>query len=221
MRCSKVYINVDDLWAAKERAPNGSLVPDPEKFPSGLHALSTYIHSLGLRFGLYTDVGLRTCGGQPGSFGHECLDAQQFADWGVDWLKEDHCALPTSASADEDGFYNAKLAKMRDCLNATGRPIFFDVCAHSCYDSVERKHSPACWRQWYENATRLGNSWRTTTDISDNWNSVLRNWYRNDNYKNMLPLAPFNAPNQYNDPDSLVVGMGGLTANQERLHFSM
>ena len=76
-------------------------------------------------------------------------------------------------------------------------------------------------RQWYENATRLGNSWRTTTDISDNWNSVLRNWYRNDNYKNMLPLAPFNAPNQYNDPDSLVVGMGGLTANQERLHFSM
>jgi|EP01046_Picozoa_sp_COSAG06_P053969 alpha-galactosidase len=216
-----VYINIDDLWAAKHRSANGSLVPDPAKFPSGFHALSAYIHGKGLKFGLYSDVGATTCGGQPGSFEHECADAQQFADWGVDWLKEDHCDLPTSSKGDIDGFYNSALGKMRDCLNATGRAIFFDVCAHSCYDSLERKHSPECWREWYENATALGNSWRTTTDINDSWKSVLNNWYRNDRFHETLALAQFNGPHHWNDPDSLVVGMGGLTPAQERLHFSM
>eukprot|EP00040_Diaphanoeca_grandis_P007402 m.40802 g.40802 ORF g.40802 m.40802 type:complete len:446 (-) comp18619_c0_seq1:54-1391(-) len=215
-----VYINIDDMWAENYRAANGSLVPDKKKFPSGMFALSEYIHSHGLKFGLYTDVGTNTCGGQPGSFGYECVDANQFAAWGVDWLKEDHCNLPHNTS-DIDGFYNTALAKMRDCLNATGRPIHFDLCAHTCYDTDEKKHSPACWDQWYANATALGNSWRTTTDINSGWKSVLNNLYRNNMFANQLALAQFNGPHHWNDPDSLEVGSGTLTVDQERLHFSM
>jgi alpha-galactosidase len=184
------YINIDDEWAELERSADGSLVADTRKFPSGMKNLSDYIHGKGLKFGLYTDVGVKTCGGQPGSYGHECQDAQQFAAWGVDWLKEDHCNLP--ANHDIDAFYNHALGQMRDCLNVTGRPIHFDLCAHSCYDTVQKKHSPACWAQWYTNATMLGNSWRSTTDINSGWKSILNNLYRNDKFANMLSLAQFN-----------------------------
>eukprot|EP01045_Picozoa_sp_COSAG04_P023561 COSAG04_NODE_2819_length_3535_cov_6.638242_1_plen_764_part_00 len=144
----------------------------------------------------------------------------------MDWLKEDHCALPRG-NGDMDDMYNILLGKMRDALNATGRKIFFDVCAHACYDAG-MKHSPACWKRWYTNATSLGNSWRTTTDINNSWRSVLNNWYRNDAFAGALNLSQFNAPNQWNDPDSLVVGMDAdgargpvLTQAQQRLHFSM
>ena len=218
------YVNIDDLWAAKDRAANGSLVPDPAKFPSGMAALADYVHSKKLKLGLYTDVGSTTCGGQPGSYGFECQDAATFAAWGVDWVKNDHCSPVVAAGGDLDGFYNQRLALMRNCLNGTGRRIHVDVCAHSCYNSTALKHSPTCWRQWYGNATRLGNSWRTTTDISDNWPSVLRNWYRNDQFQGgAVRLSQFAGPGHWNNPDSLVVGMGGggLTADQERLHMSM
>ena len=91
------YVNIDDLWAAKDRAANGSLVPDPAKFPSGMAALADYVHSKKLKLGLYTDVGSTTCGGQPGSYGFECQDAATFAAWGVDWVKNDHCSPVVAA----------------------------------------------------------------------------------------------------------------------------
>ena len=89
-------------------------------------------------------------------------------------LKEDHCS--PVAGNDLDASYNVALGKMRDCLNSTGRKIHFDLCAHTCYDTPEKKHDPACWGQWYHNATLLGNSWRTTTDINPSWKSILNNW---------------------------------------------
>jgi hypothetical protein len=124
-------------------------------------------------------------------------------------LQVDHCNLPNGTS-DIDAFYNSRLKKMRDCLNSTGRTIHLDVCAHSCYDSKALQQSPGCWEQWYTNATRLGNSWRTTTDIRNTWASVLRNWYRNDNFALALPLSPFNGPNQWNVGLRLAcLGFGG------------
>ena len=175
------YINVDDLWANRSRGADGAILPS-HAFPSGMKALATYVHSKGLKFGLYSDVGTKTCGGQPGSFGHECADAATFADWGVDWLKEDHCSLPPNN--DTDRFYHDSLLKMSQCLNATGRPIWFDLCAHGCYDiidGVDQKHNASCWREWFSAAESIGNSWRTTTDIAVRgprmWNSTLNNWY--------------------------------------------
>ena len=188
------YINIDDLWATG-RDQNGTIVASASRFPSGMAALATYLHSKGLSFGLYTDVGTKTCGGSPGSFGHECQDARTFAEWGVDWLKEDHCNVPhTNMSLDT--FYHVSLTKMAKCLNNTGRPILFDLCAHGCYDiinGVNQKHNASCWQQWYQYAQATGNTWRTTTDIQVRgdgmWNSVLRNWYRNDAFQDVLPLA--------------------------------
>lgn len=174
-------IDLDDCW--QQRAPNGSVVADPVRFPSGIAALATYAHNASLLLGLYTDVGNTTCAGHPGSYGYESGDAEAYAAWGADFLKEDHCNLPNPLpdGMDEDEFYNFALTKMRDALNATGRRIFFDLCAHSCYGgSGADLHSAACWSEWYHNATLLGNSRRTTTDAAHTWPSVIMNWYRND-----------------------------------------
>jgi alpha-galactosidase len=101
--------------------------------------------------------------GRPGSYGHVCEDAKTFAEWGVDWLKEDHCALPALPKNETNGqFFLSALTEMSHCLNGTKRPIFFDICAHGCYQSL---HNATCWKDWYTNAAQIGNGWRTTTDI--------------------------------------------------------
>merc|ERR1712176_1346280 len=122
--------------------------------------------------------------------------------------KEDHCDPPPTKNLDD--FYNSALAKMRDCLNATGRPIFFDLCVTSCLNQDQDGrwidlHNASCWHEWYQNATQLGNSWRTTTDIAVlngtlTWKSVLRNWYRNNAFQEKFELAAFSGPHQWNDP---------------------
>lgn len=214
-------LNVDDAWGA--RLANGSISSVPSRFPSGMAALASYVHARGLLFGLYTDVGSTTCAGYAGSYGHEAADAAAFASWGVDFLKEDHCNVPNPLPpgiADENTFYNYALAVMRDALNATGRRIHFDLCAHTCYGALS---DAACWAQWYANASALGNSRRTTTDASHTWPSVLMNWYRNDAFGNgSLPLAPFSAPFAYNDPDALQVGNlpASVSQAQAQTHFS-
>jgi alpha-galactosidase len=201
------YVNLDDCW--QQREANGTLVADPARFPSGIAALADYAHAAGMKLGLYTDVGTKTCAGHPGSWGFEEADAAAYASWGVDFVKEDHCNLPDPLPpgiADENAFYNYALGRMRDALNATGRRVFFDLCAHTCYGDTEL-HSPACWAQWYANATRLGNSRRTTTDACHTWASVMNNWYRNDAFQNgTLPLAQFSGPFSWNDPDALQIG---------------
>ncbi|WP_197366838.1 NPCBM/NEW2 domain-containing protein [Streptomyces clavuligerus] len=191
------YVNLDDCWALPERNAEGKLVPDPVRFPNGIKAVADYVHAKGLKFGIYTSAGTKTCNraGFPGALGHEYSDAQQFADWGVDYLKYDNC---------NNQGVDAKLryTTMRDALRATGRPIVYSICEWG-------QNKPWEW------AKDVGQLWRTTGDISDNWGSMLSIMKRN------LPLAPYAGPGHWNDPDMLEVGNGGMTDTEYRSHFSM
>ncbi|MDF3145647.1 MULTISPECIES: NPCBM/NEW2 domain-containing protein [unclassified Streptomyces] len=191
------YVNLDDCWALPSRDANGKLVPDPVRFPNGIKAVADYVHAKGLKFGIYTSAGTKTCNsaGFPGSLGHEYSDAQQFADWGVDYLKYDNC---------NNQGVDAKLryTTMRDALEATDRPIVYSICEWG-------ENKPWEW------AADVGHLWRTTGDISDNWGSMLSILKKN------LPLTPYAGPGHWNDPDMLEVGNGGMTATEYRSHFSM
>jgi alpha-galactosidase len=191
------YVNLDDCWALPDRDQNGRLVPDPVRFPHGIKAVADYVHAKGLKLGIYTSAGTKTCNsaGFPGALGHEYSDAQQFADWGVDYLKYDNC---NNQGVDAKQRYTT----MRDALKATGRPIVYSIC------------------EWGENrpwewAADVGHLWRTTGDISDSWSSMLSILKRN------LPLAPYAGPGHWNDPDMLEVGNGGMTDTEYRSHFSL
>jgi alpha-galactosidase len=191
------YVNLDDCWALPTRDANGKLVPDPARFPNGIKAVADYVHSKGLKLGIYTSAGTKTCSsiGFPGALGHEYSDAQQFADWGVDYLKYDNC---NNQGVDAKQRYTT----MRDALRATGRPIVYSICEWG-------SNKPWEW------ATGVGQLWRTTGDISDSWGSMLSLMKQN------LPLAPYAGPGHWNDPDMLEVGNGGMTPTEYRTHFSM
>ncbi|WP_208885432.1 NPCBM/NEW2 domain-containing protein [Streptomyces sp. PBH53] len=191
------YVNLDDCWALPERDANGRLVPDPVRFPHGIKAVADYVHAKGLKLGIYTSAGTKTCNsaGFPGALGHEYGDARQFAEWGVDYLKYDNC---NNQGVDAKERYRT----MRDALKATGRPIVYSIC------------------EWGENrpwewAADVGHLWRTTGDISDSWSSMLSILKQN------LPLAPYAGPGRWNDPDMLEVGNGGMTDTEYRSHFSL
>ncbi|MGP8303275.1 NPCBM/NEW2 domain-containing protein [Streptomyces inhibens] len=191
------YVNLDDCWALPTRDGNGKLVPDPQRFPNGIKAVADYVHSKGLKFGIYTSAGIKTCNpaGFPGGLGHEKSDAQQFADWGVDYLKYDNC---NNLGVDAKQRYRT----MRDALKATGRPIVYSICEWG-------ENKPWEW------ASDVGHLWRTTGDISDSWSSMLAIAKQN------LPLAPYAGPGRWNDPDMLEVGNGGMTDTEYRSHFSL
>ena len=191
------YVNLDDCWALPNRDADGKLVPDPVRFPHGIKAVADYVHSKGLKLGIYTSAGTKTCNdaGFPGGLGHEYSDARQFADWGVDYLKYDNC---NNQGVDAKSRYNT----MRDALKATGRPIVFSICEWG-------ENKPWEW------AADVGHLWRTTGDISDNWGSMLSILKQN------LPLAQYAGPGHWNDPDMLEVGNGGMTDTEYRTHFSM
>lgn len=190
------YVNMDDCWQNQTRNSDGSISADSNKFPSGMKTLSNYIHSLGLKFGLYSDAGSQTCEGYPGSRHSELIDAQTFASWGVDYLKYDNCySNPLDPVID-------RYTSMRNALNSTGRPIFYSICEWG----VE---SPWLW------APEIGNSWRTDSDISDDFTSFLRA------LDNVMGLSQFAGPGSWNDPDMLEVGNGGMTNNEYRAHFSL
>ncbi|WP_177235395.1 NPCBM/NEW2 domain-containing protein [Streptomyces sp. MUSC 14] len=191
------YVNLDDCWALPNRDANGKLVPDPARFPNGIKAVADYVHSKGLKLGIYTSAGIKTCNsaGFPGALGHEYSDAQQFADWGVDYLKYDNC---NNLGVDAQVRYRT----MRDALRATGRPIVYSICEWG-------ENKPWEW------AADVGNLWRTTGDISDDWGSMVSILKQN------LPLAPYAGPGHWNDPDMLEVGNGGMTDTEYRSHFSL
>ncbi|MEV6167114.1 NPCBM/NEW2 domain-containing protein [Streptomyces sp. NPDC051954] len=191
------YVNLDDCWALPTRDANGKLVPDPVRFPNGLKAVADYVHAKGLKFGIYTSAGTKTCNdaGFPGGLGHEYSDAQQFADWGVDYLKYDNC---NNQGVDAKQRYTT----MRDALLATGRPIVYSICEWG-------ENKPWEW------AADVGQLWRTTGDISDSWSSMLSILKQN------LPLAEHAGPGRWNDPDMLEVGNGGMTDTEYRSHFSL
>ena len=188
------YVVIDDCWQVS-RDPQGTIVADPRRFPSGMAALADYIHARGLKFGLYTDAGSRTCQGRPGSLGHEWQDAATYAAWGVDYVKVDWC-------------YNAGLdaarqyALFRDALAATGRPIALSICTWGTQNPWD----------WGDDA---GHLWRTTRDITDRWPILLQIIREN------AVRAYAGGPGGWNDPDMLEVGNGGMTTVEYRTHFSM
>ncbi|MGB3441008.1 MAG: NPCBM/NEW2 domain-containing protein [Actinophytocola sp.] len=192
------YVNLDDCWALPARNAAGNLVPDPARFPSGIKAVADYVHAKGLKFGIYTSAGTKTCNelGFPGGINHEQQDANLFASWGVDYLKYDNCGDHLGQSAQE------RYTKMRDALAATGRPILFSICEWG-------QNAPWDWAQ------PVGNSWRTTGDISDNWASML------GIFKANVGLAHHAQRGGWNDPDMLEVGNGGMTATEYRSHFTL
>jgi hypothetical protein len=195
------YVNIDDCWMTRTRDANGHLVPDPVKFPSGIKGTADYVHSLGLKLGIYEDAGTATCAGYPGSYGHETVDAQDFADWGVDYLKYDNCNT-VPGTADTQPQFIDRYSRMRDALKATGRPIVYSLCEWGVQNPWE----------WGAN---VGHLWRTTGDISDNWSSML------GIVKQNAPLDGFAGPGHWNDPDMLEIGNGGMTDIEYRSHFSL
>ncbi|HEY3472906.1 MAG TPA: carbohydrate-binding protein [Amycolatopsis sp.] len=191
------YVNIDDCWALPSRDSAGDLVPDPARFPHGIKALADYVHSKGLKFGIYTSAGTKTCNkaGFPGALGHEQQDANRFASWGVDYLKYDNC---NNQGVDAQQRYKA----MRDALAKSGRPIAYSICEWG-------QNQPWTW------AAPVGNLWRTTGDISDKWSSMIGKAQANRG------LAKYAGPGHWNDPDMLEVGNGGMTATEYRTHFSL
>jgi alpha-galactosidase len=188
------YVVIDDCWQVG-RDGSGRIVADSARFPEGMKALSDYVHSKGLKFGLYTDAGRRTCQGRPGSYGYEELDARTYAEWGVDYVKVDWC---NAEGLDARTQYE----KFRDALARAGRPIVFSICEWG---------TNAPW-EW---GPATGNLWRTTGDIGDRWNSVLGIIDLNAQYWHAA------RPGAWNDPDMLEVGNGGMTNEEYRAHFSL
>ena len=198
------YVVIDDCWHGP-RDPNGFITADSQKFPSGIKALADYVHSRGLKFGIYSDAGRLTCGGRPGSQGHEYQDALTYARWGVDYLKYDWCST---------GDRNAKeaYAVMADALRQSGRPIVFSMCEWGTA-------KPWLW------AKSTGNLWRTTGDIFDSFSTKdpKRDWAHTvtDIADLNEPLWSYAGPGHWNDPDMLEVGNGGMTPAEYRSHFSL
>ena len=197
-----VYLVIDDCWQI-DRDAQGNILPDPHRFPSGMKALADYVHSRGLKFGLYSDAGTLTCQKRPGSRGYEFQDARQYAAWGVDYLKYDWCSTGTQNAP-------ASYSIMRDALLKAGRPIVFSICEWGT-------SKPWLW------AKDVGNLWRTTGDIQDCWD-CKRDW-GGMGVVHILDLQDglesYAGPGHWNDPDMLEVGNEGMTITEYRAHFSL
>jgi len=198
------YVNIDDCWHG-DRDANGRIQVDKERFPSGMKALADYMHKRGLKLGIYSDAGWRTCAGKPGSRGYEFQDAKTYAEWGVDYLKYDWCE--TDGLKAEGAYMTISRA-----LKAAGRPMVLSICEWGDNDP---------WK-W---ASPLGQLWRTTGDIyacfdceydHGTWSSwgVLQILDMQDG------LRKYAGPGHWNDPDMMEVG-NGMSAEEDRAHFSM
>jgi alpha-galactosidase len=196
------YVVIDDCWQVS-RDKEGNIVPDAQRFPSGLDKLADYIHSKGLKFGIYSDAGTGTCQNRPGSRGYEFQDARQYAAWGVDYLKYDWCNHSTQNS-------EASYSLMRDALAKSGRPIVFSLCE---WGSTK----PWLW------AKDVGNLWRTTGDIVPKWSTNEKN--DGLGVVEILDLQDglqtYAGPGHWNDPDMLEVGNPGMSPTEYRSHFIM
>ena len=203
-----VYVNIDDTWEGK-RDENGVLHTN-EKFPD-MKALADYVHSKGLKIGIYSSPGPKTCAGFEGSLGHEEQDAKMYAEWGIDYLKYDLCSFRQAVmqkEAPDDKAAQMRLMfaaydKMGKALKATGRPIVYSLCQYG-WDNV-----------WEWGPSVNANLWRTTGDIQARWQSIY------DLLSQQRGLTPYAAPGHWNDPDMLEVGNGKLSLAENRSHFSM
>jgi alpha-galactosidase len=193
-----IYINIDDTWEAG-RDSHGNIQSN-SKFPN-MKALADYVHSKGLKIGIYSSPGPKTCAGFEGSFQHEEQDAKTYAAWGFDYLKYDWCS---AYQVYEDNSMRAAYAKMGQALLASGRPIVYSLCQYG------QQHSP----EWA--ASVGGNLWRTTGDISDNWQSMS-----SIGFDLQADLWQYAGPGHWNDPDMLEIGNGGMTDTEYRTHMSL
>jgi alpha-galactosidase len=215
------YIVIDDGWMTTSRDNEGHIIVNKEKFPGGMKALADYIHELGLKFGIYSAPGCFTCQKLMGSLGHEQTDANDYALWGVDYLKYDHCHYPRTIREEKNTSRDscrAAFELMRKCLNNTGRPIVYSV--HDYCDGASREKS----LPWVKT---IANMHRTGDDIKDNWDRML---YCLETTAGMWEYAE---PGYWNDPDMLEVGnttqerlWGGISPQkmnlaEYRTHFSM
>jgi alpha-galactosidase len=203
-----IYVNIDDTWEG-ERDANGVLHTN-SKFPD-MKALADYVHSKGLKIGIYSGPGTKTCGGFAASLGHEEQDAKMYADWGIDYLKYDLCSfipdvMEKQAPNDKAAQMRLMFAaydKMAKALKATGRPIVFSLCQYG-------------WDAPWEWAPAMGgNLWRTTDDINPTWDRIYAILEQQDS------LAKYAGPGHWNDPDMLEVGNGKLTIEENRAHFAL
>jgi alpha-galactosidase len=196
------YVVIDDCWQVS-RDKNGNIVADPQRFPSGIKALADYVHGLGLKFGIYSDAGSKTCAGRPGGLGHEYQDALQYAAWGVDYLKYDWC---NTTSQDAQASY----ANIRNALTASGRPIVLSICEWGTA------------KPWLWGKAVGGNLWRTTGDINDKWETKKKEPLGMLDILDLQEgLESFAGPGHWNDPDMLEVGNGGMTTPEYQAHFSL
>jgi alpha-galactosidase len=179
------HLMIDDGWQGGRDNKN-NMIPDPKKFPSGIKALADYVHSKGLKLGIYSDAAQLTCAGYTASLGFEEQDAKTFASWGIDYLKYDYCHAPSDSNTAK-----IRYKKMADALRNSGRQIVFSICE---------------WggrQPWFWAAGVGGQLWRTTGDVRDSWKSLTHNLDINAN------LSAYAGPGHWNDPDMLIVGLRG------------
>ncbi|KAG9127803.1 hypothetical protein FRC07_008995 [Ceratobasidium sp. 392] len=198
------YVNIDDCWSLKNRSSSGALVADPVKFPSGIKNLTTTLHNMGFKAGIYSDSGWFTCGGFPGSYSNELKDAQTFSDWGIDYLKYDNCAIPYD-SITQQGVYG-RYTPMRDALISVAKkakklPIVFSLCEWG-------------WDQVWLWGKEVGQSWRTTGDIAPTWESLAHII----NFNSFITSST----GYYgrNDLDMLQIGNGNLSYEEKKSHWT-
>ncbi|MBG0860028.1 MAG: glycoside hydrolase family 27 protein [Bacteroidales bacterium] len=215
------YIVIDDYWQGTRDTTTGILSCNPDRFPSGIKTLADYVHSKGLKFGIYSDAGTMTCGDNPGSYGYEENDAKMFAGWGIDYLKYDYCYCPDYGSENND--YKMAIGRYRtmgDALKATHRPIIYSICEWG-------PRSPWLWGKEVG-----GHLWRISYDVGDKWDEP-----RNEHSQigiltaidAMTDLERFAGPGGWNDPDMLVIGLknegfikgGGCSDEEYRTQMSM
>lgn len=188
------YVNIDDCWQVSRDA-QGTIVADSATFPSGIKALADYVHTKGLKLGIYTDAGHFTCQHRPGSYGHEAQDVNTYASWGIDYVKIDWC----SAEGLEP---EVQYAKFHDAFEHASRPMVFSICDWGV-------KAPWIW------GPHTGNLWRTTGDISDHYDRMSVIGFSQDG------LGKFAGPGHWNDPDMLEVGNGGMTRDEYIQHMSL
>ncbi len=200
-----IYLVIDDIWHLKERDENGRMVADPEKFPHGMKYVADYVHGKGLKFGMYSCAGYLTCAGYPASYDYEWIDAQTFAEWGVDFLKYDFCFRPMTVRPDI--LYKRMALALANC----GRDILFSACSWGSENT----------KQWIRETG--ADMWRSTGDINDSWESIKLL------AQSQLKVQEYNGKGCFNDMDMLVVGMNGkgnvgfkgCTVEEYRTHFTL
>lgn len=198
------FVNIDDCWQGK-RDEQGVIQEDKERFPSGMKALADYVHSKGLKLGIYSDAGWKTCAGYPGSRGYEFQDAKQYAAWGIDYLKYDWC---NTDGLKAEGAYQT----MREALHKAGRPIVFSICEWG-------DNKPWTW------AKDVGHLWRTTGDIYPCWDcehdhGTWSSWGILKILDMQDGLRKYAGPGYWNDPDMMEVG-NGMSEAEDRSHYAM